>query len=232
MRAFRLPALLLALLIPAGAAMAQAGAGDWISYRDAYRAMVVFDKYGKPKNFLQSSYQVIPRDKTAPTEGLVLSLTGKTIQINLPLDAAGRTVLPMLKVAYDENAVLTLNHSLRQYQFRPRVSIRPRADGVYDVQDLRTACEQALAFRQYVEPGFGAHSCAGVRFVFRHKADEPVVKLRLGERDNVLPVVDGAAFGDDGGSYYKVANYRFGDWPGNGHVVLQDPPLLIAPVFE
>jgi hypothetical protein len=68
---------------------------EWVSYRDAYKQMVVFAKYGKPKNFLQIHYEVSPRDPMATLEGLHLTLTGKNTQLNLPLDATGRAVFPI-----------------------------------------------------------------------------------------------------------------------------------------
>ena len=48
------PPTLIALLLLAGVAAAQAPDGDWVSYRDAYRAMVVFEKYGRPKHLIQN----------------------------------------------------------------------------------------------------------------------------------------------------------------------------------
>ena len=55
------PSLMLSLLA-LGLAGGVAQAADWISYRDAYRAMVVFDKYGGPKNLLLHQLQVLPRE--------------------------------------------------------------------------------------------------------------------------------------------------------------------------
>ncbi|MDB5755009.1 MAG: hypothetical protein JWR56_1437, partial [Massilia sp.] len=89
MALFRHFTLFTALSLAAGIAAAQAPDGEWVSYRDAYRAMVVFEKYGKPKHLIQNHYQVMPREKGVPAEGLRLTLQGKTMQLNLPLDAAG-----------------------------------------------------------------------------------------------------------------------------------------------
>ena len=95
-----LPCLLAAWLV-APHALAQGQHGEWLSYRDAYRAMVVFEKYGKPKHFLQNHYQVSPRDAGATLDGLRLTLNARSLQLNLPLDPAGRVVFPLLKAAYD-----------------------------------------------------------------------------------------------------------------------------------
>ena len=227
-----IPALL-ALLITAGTATAQANDGEWMSYRDAYRAMVVFEKYGKPKQFIQNQFQVMGRDRNAAVDGLQLTLTGKTIHLNLPLDATGRTVFPLLKLAYDENAALVLNRRPGQYVFRSRVSINVRPDGVYDSADLRAACEQVLAYQRTVEAGAGAKKCVGVRFVFARKPGEPGVSLRKGAAEaSYLPAGEGAAFADDPGDSYRVVNYRFGDGAEKAQLITPNAPLAIAALID
>ncbi|MGB9109078.1 MAG: hypothetical protein WCC39_10380, partial [Telluria sp.] len=166
----------LALLLAAGSAGTQAHDGTALSYRDAYRAMVVFEKYGGPKNLLVSQLQVLPRER-AGGEGLQLLLSGKSTQVNLPLDALGRTVFPLQKAAYDENAELVLNGKPAGFTLRPQVSIAVRPDGLYDMADLRAACAQALGFARYVDASQRARECAGVRFVFPKNA-EAVARLR------------------------------------------------------
>lgn len=230
----RLPGrLLVRCALAAGMAAAQAQEGDWLSYRDAYRAMVVFEKYGKAKQFLQQHYQVAARDGAALPEGLRLSLSGKTVQLNLPLDGLGRAVFPLLKAAYDENAVLTLNRP-GQYEFHRRVSILVRPDGVYEAAELRAACEQALGFQRHVDPaGYGGRACVGVRFAFSRKGDA-VVRPRHGGQDGApLPVAEGAAFAGERHAGYSVVNYRFAaPAPEQGQIISQSPPLAIAPLFE
>lgn len=221
-----LPALCLALV--SCAVQAQE---EWVSYRDAYKQMVVFAKYGKPKNFLQVHYQVAPRDASTSLEGLHLNLTGKNTQLALPLDATGRAVFPLLKAAYDDNAVLALNRKHASYRFIPRVSIMTRNDGIYESADLRAACDQALAYQRYVDASYGAKKCAGVRFVFVNRADA-LVQVKFGQREAPLPVVDGPAFDGETVGAYRTATYRFSDWSSQGQVVSQNPPLAIAPLFE
>ncbi|SFV03572.1 hypothetical protein [Pseudoduganella namucuonensis] len=218
----------------AGAAAAHAQDGDWLSYRDVYRTMVVFEKYGKPKQFLQQHFQVSARDGGAPPEGLRLGLSGKTIQLNLPLDGLGRAVFPLLKAAYDENAVLTVNRKPGQYAYRARVSIVARPDGVYEAAELRAACEQALAYQRHVDAGaYRDKRCVGVRFAFARKGEASVRARLAGQDGTALPVAEGAAFADEGGGHagHPIVNYRFeaGD---KGQVVSQNPPLAIAPLFE
>jgi hypothetical protein len=225
--------VLVALLLAAGSATAQLHEGEWVSYRDAYRAMVVFEKYGKAKNLLQNHFQVVPKEKGVTAEGLQLTLNGKSTQLNLPLDAAGRTVFPLLKAAYDENAALVLNRKVSQYLFRPRVSVLVRPDGVYETPELRAACEQALNYERYVDASLRATKCIGVRFVFAKKGAEASVRLRKGEGEqSSLPVAEGAAFAGDPGDGFKTVTYRFADGQDKGQVVTQNAPLAIAPLFD
>ncbi|MFP5393755.1 MAG: hypothetical protein ACLGI6_19765 [Gammaproteobacteria bacterium] len=222
------PLALLALLSGLCSA-AQAADAAWVSYRDAYRAMVVFDKYGKPKNLIQHHLQVMPREKGASLDGVQLSLQGKATSLNLPLDAAGLATFPLLKAAYDDNASLVLNRPAAQFAFRRRVSIAVRADGVYDAAELKAACEQVAQFERQVEPGAGTRTCVGVRFVFARQG-EPGVRLRKADGATAaLPAIDGAAFADDPNAAFKVVNYRFGD---TGQVLTTGVPVVISALMQ
>jgi hypothetical protein len=223
---------LTAMLLAAGAVTAQVPEGEWMSYRDAYRSMVVFEKYGKPKSLIQNHFQVMARDKTVAMDGLQLSLNGKTTQLNLPLDATGRTVFPLLKAAYDDNAALILNRKGGQYAFRSRVSIVVRPDGIYDLAELRAACEQALNFQRTVDSTAKSRRCVGVRFAFARRGGEVIVKLRKSEAEAVLPVLEGAAFQDDPHEGFRIVNVRFVESPDKGQVVTQNAPLSIAALVE
>ena len=216
----------LALLLLAGPAGAQAHGADAVSYRDAYRAMVVFEKYGGPKNLLVSQLQVLPRER-APADGLQLLLSGKSTQLNLPLDPLGRTVFPLQKAAYDENATLVLNRKGSGFALRPQVSIALRADGVYDMADLRAACGQALGFARYVDASQQTHHCAGVRFVFPKKAEGGARLRRPDSADQVLPLAGAEA--DEG---FPAVTYRFAPGAERGQVATLNAPLAILPIFE
>ena len=229
MRALSCLPAFFALLTTAGTAVGQPHEGEWVSYRDAYRAMVVFEKYGKAKHLIQNHFQVMPKDTAVAPEGLQLSLVGKNTSLNLPLDATGRTVFPLLKAAYDDNAALVLNQKVSQYLFRPRVSILVRPDGVYESGDLRAACEQALAYQRSIDRSLRASRCVGVRFVFPHGAADPGVRVRKGEGD-ALSTAAGPAFQGDPYEGFTVVSYRFG--AGKSHVVTQNAPLAINPVYE
>ncbi|WP_229413748.1 hypothetical protein [Massilia violaceinigra] len=224
---------MLALLFTAGGTTASEAGGEWLSYRDAYRAMVVFEKYGRPKNFLQNHFQVMLKEKGVLTDGLQLSLLSKASSLNLPLDPTGRTVFPLLKAAYDDNATLMLTRNAAQYVFRPRVSIVVRSDGVYETSDLRAACEQALTYLRHVDSSARTRRCSGVRLSYLRKGADPVVRLRNGSGDlALLPVAEGASFGDDNNDGFRVVNYRFGEHADKGQLVTQSAPLAIAPLLE
>ena len=221
----------LAAVAPTGA-HAQAQAGEWVSYRDAYRAMVQFEKFGGPKNLLQSQLQVQPRDHAGLGEGAQLTLTGKTTQLNLTLDALGRTVFPLQKAAYDENAALVLNRKGMPFVLRPQVTIAPRADGEYDTATLRTACAQALGFARYVDASQRARQCAGVRFVFPQK-ESSGARLRYPDGgEQALPVTAGAAFTGDPDEGFPIVTWRFGAGQERSQVVTYNAPLAIVPIFE
>ena len=231
MRASAHLSLLFALLFTAGFGVAQVNHGQWVSYRDAYRTMVAFEKYGKAKHLIQHHLQVMPKDKSLAAEGLQLSLLGKSTSLNLPLDATGRTVFPLLKAAYDENAALVLNRKVSEHLFRARISIVVRPDGVYESGDLRSACEQALAYQRSVDASLRAGACAGVRFVFARGTTDPGVRVRKGEGE-ALSTLDGPAFPGDPYEAFRVVNYRFGAVVEKTHVVTQNPPLAITPIFQ
>lgn len=220
----------MAMLLSAAGAGAQSR-GDWVSYRDAYRQMVVFEKYGKPKELLQSTLQVVPVAPGATLDGLTLTLAGKSATVNLPLDPTGRATVPLVKSAYDENAILMLNHGAGDYAFRPRISIAVQADGVYEAAELRAACEQALAFERHARPHMQASvKCSGVRFAFPSQAGE--VKVRQAGQESTLPRSTGAAFPDAAQQRYTITTYRFGDWSASGQVITRDVPLSISAIFE
>lgn len=215
-------------------AQPQPHASEWASYRDAYRSVVVFEKYGGPKNLLQSHLQLVPREAAAlragVEEGLRLVLAGKTVQTSLALDALGRGVLPLVKAAYDENAVLAPNRKIGPFTLRPRVTIAPRADNVYDTDELRAACAQALAYARHVDATARSRQCVGVRMVFPNKGVETSVKLRSPEGEQALPVVPGAPFGGELGADFPVVNYRFG--AERAQLITYSAPLAIVPLFE
>lgn len=222
-----------------GAAGSTVGAtpnADWMSYRDAYRAMIRFEKYGKPKQLIQSHFRVVPKEEGASLDGVRLTLASASGSLNLLLDGAGRAVFPFLKSAFDENARLQLNRSGNRYAMQQSVSIIPRADGIYEVADLQAACEQALTYlRDIGRPGMQDRKCVGVRFTYPRHADDPSVSVRGSEHRNaLLPVEDAPAFTGDAGPVFRTVTYRFplrAD-KGQGQVHTQQRPVVITAVFE
>jgi len=211
-------------------AQALAPASEWASYRDAYRSVVVFEKYGGAKNLLQSHLQLIPREKGVLEEGVQLVLAGKTVQTSLALDALGRGVLPLVKAAYDENAVLAPNRKIGPFTLQPRVTIAPRADNVYDTDELRAACAQALAYARHVDATARSRQCVGVRMVFPKKGVEASVKLRRPQGEQALPITPGPAFSGDVDADFPAVNYRFG--AERAQVITYSAPLAIVPLLE
>jgi hypothetical protein len=215
-----------------GSAAAQARAGEWVSYRDAYRVMVVFEKYGGPKNLLQNQLEVQVREHGASLEGVRVVLAGKGTQLNLTLDPLGRIAFPLQKAAYDANAALVLNRKGMPFAVRAQVTIAPRADGLYDIAELRAACAQALGFSRYIDASQRGRQCAGVRFVFP-KTAEAGARLRHPDgSEQPLVVEAGPAFAGDADEGFPVLNYRFGAGNEHAQLMADNPPLAIVPVFE
>lgn len=220
---------------------------DWIAYRDAYRQMIWFEKYGKPKQFLQSHFRIRPREKGVSMDGLRLSLNSRSIHQSLTLDVLGRTVFPFSKAAYDDNAELTLNRKASQFRTGAWVSIATRADGVYAAADLRAACEQMLAYLQYTGAAQGK-VCVGVQFSYQRNdqrndpRNDPRNDLRndqaelvfqsAGGTSSALAVREGPAFPDDVQSGFRIIAYRFAAYPEHGRLVSSSVPLAIAALLE
>ncbi|MCU6501128.1 hypothetical protein LPN04_25300 [Rugamonas sp. A1-17] len=225
---FKLLLLCLALL-PAFAGAQEDS--DWIEYRDAYRQMIWFEKYGKPKQFLQNHFRIRPRDKSVPMDGLRLTLNSKTSHVALPLDALGRAVFPFSKAAYDDNAELTVNRKAGQLKSGAWVSIVTRPDGVYAAADLRTACDQLLAYLRYSGEAAG-RSCAGVQFSYPKNDASQVEFHAAGGAVTTLALREGPAFSGDVVATFKVFVYRFAALPEAGQVVTSGTPLAIAALLE
>ena len=207
-------------------------ASDWISYRDAYRQMIWFEKYGKPKQFLQNHLRLRPRDGGAQMDGLRLTLNSKGARLDLPLDVLGRAIFPFSKAAYDDNAELELNRKPGQFAHGPWVSIVTRADGVYAAADLLAACEQMAAYLRYTGAP-GVKSCAGVQFAYaKGEAAQVRVARSGGGGAAALAAVDGPAFPGDAVTGFRVFVYRFAVFADGVQVVTSSTPLAIAALLE
>lgn len=207
---------------------------EWISYRNAYRLMIQFEKYGKPKHLIQNHFQISSKNGNPLPDTLQLHLVSKSMRLSLPLDAVGRTNFPLLKSAYDENAELVLNQASGQISFQSRISIVARADGIYEIAELRLACEQAQAYLKSVgDVKTGAKSCVGVRFSYLKNLTQSGIKFRGADMQlHALAWQENGAFPDENNKAYKTVTLRFADASEKGQVLAQQPPVAIAPVFE
>ncbi len=222
--------LLLCLALLPAFASAQEDS-DWVEYRTAYRQMIWFEKYGKPKQFLQNHFRIRPRDKSVALDGLRLALNSKATHLALPLDALGRAVFPFSKAAYDDNAELTMNRKAGQLKSGAWVSIVTRPDGVYAAADLRTACDQLLAYLRYSGEAAGK-SCAGVQFSYPKNDSSQVQFHAAGGAVSVLAAKEGPAFTGDVIASFRVFVYRFAALPEAGQIVTSSTPLAIAALLE
>jgi hypothetical protein len=151
MRAYILPALSLLLLAahatePPVAQVTVSAQRDpeWASYRHAYKAAAYFAAFTRDRPLIQADMQLRPLARTARMEGLRVHLAGAHTQADIPVDALGRAQIPMDKLAYEDDAVLSLNRQKGLYYFSGRYSIRTRDDGIYPVAQLQAACGQLI----------------------------------------------------------------------------------------
>lgn len=208
---------------------------EWNSYRHAYKAAAFFSAYTRTRPLIQAHMQIRPLDKDASLEGLTIRLAGEHTDMMLPVDALGRTALPLLKEPYQDDAVLRLNRRKGSYYFSGRYSVRERDDGVYQASDLRAACAQLLSAQR--ASGYRIRlvgkRCAGVRFVYAlSDTASPVTVQTAGAAPAVLALVEGAPFEGHSPVTYKIAIYRFADWPADGQVLAVRRPLAIGTVYE
>jgi hypothetical protein len=233
--------LLVAALLCVQCVVARAQSGDasefkdgaWVSYRDSYRKMIGFEKYGGPKQYLQNNIRVSVIDKKSTLDGVKLALEGRKTHLILPLDPVGRAVFPMLKSAYDDNAELRVNRPDSVVKIEYRLSIVTRPDGVYDIGELRSACEQALQFLRYQDTlYYSLKKCVGVAFSYAKEQGDSVLRVNAPDQSSVLlPVADGSVFADDGFAAFKVAQFKFAVAPEKGQVMSYNVPLAITALF-
>ncbi|MBR7799385.1 hypothetical protein [Undibacterium fentianense] len=233
----------LAILLASSASIAAAQSADdairakdaeWMSYRDAYKSMLWFEKFGKAKNLIQWHLQVFPKDKNISIESLRLHILSKSTHLDLSLDPIGRASLPLLKAAYDENAELVLNQKAGQAGFRFRTSINLRADGIYEIADLRTACEQTLAFQSYMGMTTGTgRKCIGVRFAFAKKDQAAQIEIRqTNQAVQTLTITDNTAVWSETASNLKTGNYLFANASDKGQIITRTTPLVVIALIE
>jgi len=208
---------------------------EWHSYRRAYQAARFFEPYLRTRPLIQAHMQIRPLRPDVPMEGLRVQIVGETTNVEIAVDEIGRAVLPMLKTAFDEDAVLRLNRQKGHYAFSGRYSIREKADGIYPSADLRAACAQLIDAQRVSGYRFrllGKH-CAGVKFVYRLSDGPPRVLHRdAAGTERLLPLSEGQPFENNTMGLYKVALYRFADWPADGVVFTETKPVALGTLYE
>ncbi|PRC93821.1 hypothetical protein [Solimicrobium silvestre] len=208
--------------------------GAWVSYRDAYLKMIRFEKYGGPKQFIQNNLRVVVTDKKTSMDGLRLILEGKNTHLNLLLDPIGRAIFPMLKTAYDDNAELRVNRPDNSVTFEYRISIFTRPDGVYDVSDLRSACDQVLHYLRYQDLlRYTLKQCIGVKFSYLKDQYNISLKAKINDQNPVsISLSDGSVFNEDNFNMFKVGVYKFIGGTEKGQIISSNVPLAITAIIE
>lgn len=230
--------LLSTMLVEAQVNNANSKNALWMSYRDAYKTMLWFEKYGKPKNLIQNHLQFVVAENMQFFENQEVTLISKNTRISLSMDEMGRIALPLLKSAYDENAELNINLSMdqkpKQVTFLRSISIVPRLDNTYDNSELYLACEQALQFQQFLgTESFKNKRCAGVRFVFSSADNAVSVKTKSGNNEEKTLSI-ALSFNNLTGNIVKLkaVNFSFHQTTEKVRIVTRSTPIAIMPIIE
>ncbi|MEJ7804914.1 MAG: hypothetical protein WKG03_03205 [Telluria sp.] len=246
MSKYLLPTLL-ALAVVTGPAAGQAGQAptlveivakrdsEWASYRHAYKAASNFAKVMRTRPLIQAHMQIMPLREGLSLAGLRIVLAGETITLDIPVDPIGRATLPMLKQAFDDDAVLRLNRRKGNFRVTGRFSIREKDDGVYSAAELREGCEQLIGAQRDSGSRFRmmGKKCAGVRFIYPPGTDGATLTLRDGAgAPGAISAVDAQPFEGIPHGMYKVVTYRFDAWPAQGEIVASQRPLFIGTLYE
>ncbi|XLZ68303.1 hypothetical protein ABT364_17330 [Massilia sp. SR12] len=208
---------------------------EWHSYRHAYKAASFFAQYVSKRPLIQAHMQIRPLDPDTPMDGLRIQLQGESTNMEIAVDALGRATVPLLKQAFDEDAVLRLNRRKGHYQFSGRYSIRTREDGVYPLAMLREACEQLISAQR--ASGYRLRllgkDCKGIKFIYAPGAAAAAVELRdNGAAVQRIAAQPGLPFENRSMGLYQVATVRLDDWPAQAQVVPLPGLLGIGTVYE
>jgi len=219
--------------LPAVVVSAAADA-EWHSYRHAYKAAAFFAPHVARRPLIQAHLQIRPLAPDAPMAGLRLELAGASTRQDIAVDALGRATLPMLKQAFDEDAVLRLNRRKGYYQFSGRYSIRQRDDGIYPGAMLREACQQLIDAQR--ASGYRLRligkQCAGIKFIYAPDEADAAVEVQLADGSQRIAAQAGLPFENRSMGLYQVATYRFADWPAAATVLPGRRLLGIGTLYE
>lgn len=207
---------------------------EWNTYRHAYKAAAMFERHTATRPLIQAHMQIRPRAPGASLQGMQVQLAGTSMTMNLAVDGIGRVTMPMIKAAYDEDAVLRLNRQKGYYRFSGRFTIRERADGIYSAAQLREACEQVLGAQRDSGSRFRmmGKKCVGVKFVYAPGVDAAIALRDAAGKESAIAAADAEPFDSGPIGVYRVAVYRFGAWPAQGEIVAPKGLLAIATLYE
>jgi hypothetical protein len=209
---------------------------EWGSYRQGYQAVRQFERITRTRPLIQAHMQIQPLREDVSLAGVQVELAGETTRAQIALDGVGRATIPMLRQAYDEDALLRLNRRKGNYRISGLFTIRERDDGRYSAADLRAACEQMLSAQRAAGNRFTlmGKQCAGVKFIYAPGDSVAAIAVQAGgavrgtlagalEAPFTLPPVP---------TRYQVLTYRFADWPGEGVLVAATRPLAISALYR
>lgn len=199
---------------------------EWAGYRHAYKAAAAFAIVVASRPLIQAHMQIRPREPDLSLDGLQIVLEGETTKAEIAVDAIGLATIPMLKKAYDEDAVLRLNRMKGSFRFSGRFTIRARDDGAYSLAYLKSACEQLLSAQKESGNVFRlwGKKCSAVTFAYRLDDADAAISVRTGAGvEQAIPAVVGPAFEAGNTAAYKVATVRFADWPADAGVAARKP---------
>lgn len=204
---------------------------QWMSYRDAYRALQQFVKYDQAKDLVRTSFVVsayIPASVSTP---LKVSLVSASLNEDLPVSEDSMVQLPVNRQAYDEDAQIRSNRKAGTHRFQFVASIALRTDGTYTDSYLQSACRQQFDFVRQVNITARLQTigkrCQGVIFLF------PAAGT-AGDAAGSAPVQinGGVAETASKDARYRSYEYRFGALPDGQAIHTNTAPIFIKGLYE
>ncbi len=119
-------------------------------YKDAYDMLSKFEKSGKYPA-LELKVAVASKNKAVKPGDIVLRLVGDTLDLPIPVDAAGRVAIPVLPEALADNAEIISNQPKNSLQARINIVGRLAPAREYRYRELMTLVTQSeQAIREFV----------------------------------------------------------------------------------
>lgn len=201
---------------------------QWSSYSKAYKALKEIEGFDAPHELAQIYFWLQPKTDDVRMTNIRLRLLGPHIDLELPVDNLGRTLVPIDEVAAREDAEFLINRSAGSFKFSNVVEIKPTADGVYPLDYLKKGCEQARQVYVYgnrwrlASLSLRGKKCIGVRFQSTSVPSvAPVVQV-VDEADKAQPLPSKAS----------TAYILFSSWPDAVKVRAADPALSVTMMIQ